>query len=100
MTVHASKGLEFAHVFVAGLEQDLFPHKKDDNASEEAQEEERRLFYVALTRAKERLYITHSNIRTIFGSRQVNMPSEFLYDIPEHLVTREYPRNIKTIYLD
>jgi DNA helicase-2/ATP-dependent DNA helicase PcrA len=100
MTVHASKGLEFKYVFVTGLEQDLFPHKKDGNASEEEREEERRLFYVALTRAKEKLYLSYASIRTIFGSRQINAPSEFLYDIPEHLVEREYARNTKTIYFD
>lgn len=100
MTVHASKGLEFKYVFVSGLEQDLFPHKKDGNASEEEKEEERRLFYVAITRAKEKLFLTYASIRTIFGSRQINAPSEFLYDIPEHLVEREYARNVKTIYLD
>ncbi len=100
MTVHASKGLEFKYVFVSGLEQDLFPHHKDGNATEEEKEEERRLFYVAITRAKEKLFLTYASIRTIFGSRQINAPSEFLYDIPEHLVEREYARNVKTIYLD
>ncbi len=89
MTVHASKGLEFSHVFVVGLEQDLFPHQKRDGASGEDSEEERRLFYVALTRAKEKLFLSHAMTRTIYGSKQVNMPSEFLFDIPEALVEQE-----------
>ena len=100
MTVHASKGLEFDTVFITGLEQDLFPHKKDDGASEEDQEEERRLFYVALTRAKKKLYLSWASIRTIYGSRQINAPSDFLYDIPEALVEREYTRSMKTIFID
>ncbi|HJL55811.1 MAG TPA: 3'-5' exonuclease, partial [Candidatus Paceibacterota bacterium] len=71
MTVHASKGLEFEYVFIAGLEDGLFPHsglsdeKKDD-------EEERRLFYVALTRAKKKVFLSYASVRTIFGSQSVN----------------------------
>jgi DNA helicase II / ATP-dependent DNA helicase PcrA len=88
MTVHAAKGLEFKYVFVTGLEQDLFPHarrggEKTDN------EEERRLFYVALTRAEHKLYLSYAQLRTIFGMKQVNQPSEFLYDIPVELTERE-----------
>ncbi len=93
MTVHASKGLEFRYVFVVGLEQDLFPHQKRDAATAEDNEEERRLFYVALTRAKEKLYLSHAMTRMIFGSRQMNTPSEFLYDIPEHLVEAHMPKH-------
>jgi DNA helicase-2/ATP-dependent DNA helicase PcrA len=89
MTVHASKGLEFEYVFVTGLEQDLFPHTKTDTKSKEDQEEERRLFYVALTRAEKKLFLSYAQIRTIFGNQQVNSPSEFIYDIPEHLTTFE-----------
>ncbi|MFA5934006.1 MAG: UvrD-helicase domain-containing protein [Candidatus Paceibacterota bacterium] len=90
MTVHSSKGLEFSHVFVVGLEQDLFPHKRMDKAMTlEAGEEERRLFYVALTRAKEKLFLSWASLRTIFGSRQINAPSEFIYDIPERLADYE-----------
>lgn len=91
MTVHASKGLEFGSVFVTGLEDGLFPHRKfgTADASREHDEEERRLFYVALTRAKERLFLTSASIRTIFGSRQVNIPSEFLSDISEELIDKE-----------
>lgn len=87
MTVHASKGLEFDHVFVTGLEQDLFPHKNIGNRkrSKEEEEEERRLFYVAVTRAKKHLYLTHAELRTIFGQKQINAPSEFLDDVPEEI---------------
>jgi len=100
MTVHAAKGLEFKSVFIAGLEEGLFPYEKQNEAKEDP-EEERRLFYVALTRAKEKLYLTYTNYRTIFGSRQINSPSEFLADIPADLLEKEGERNrIKTIYLD
>ncbi len=85
MTVHASKGLEFKYVFITGLEQDLFPHTHGGTKSREDAEEERRLFYVALTRAEHKLYLSYAQLRTIFGMRQVNTPSEFIYDIPEHL---------------
>ncbi len=90
MTVHASKGLEFKYVFITGLEQDLFPHQRRAGASTEDGEEERRLMYVALTRAEKKLYLSWASIRTIFGSRQINAPSEFLYDIPESLTEKEY----------
>jgi DNA helicase II / ATP-dependent DNA helicase PcrA len=87
MTIHASKGLEFDHVFVTGLEQDLFPHKNIGNRkrSKEEEEEERRLFYVAVTRARKHLYLTHAELRTIFGQKQINAPSEFLEDVPEEI---------------
>lgn len=104
MTVHASKGLEFKYVFITGLEDGLFPHEKrgepSGEANKEDSEEERRLFYVALTRAKEKLFLSFANFRTIFGSRQINTPSEFLADIPRDLLERgdENP-NIKTIYI-
>lgn len=101
MTVHASKGLEFKYVFITGLEYGLFPHHKDgESKSEEDKEEERRLFYVALTRAKEKLFLSFANFRTIFGSRQINSPSEFISDIPADIIERgdENP-GVKTIYL-
>jgi DNA helicase-2/ATP-dependent DNA helicase PcrA len=85
MTVHASKGLEFKYVFITGLEQDLFPHTRNGSKTKEDAEEERRLFYVALTRAENKLYLSYAQLRTIFGMKQVNTPSEFIYDIPEHL---------------
>lgn len=104
MTVHASKGLEFEHVFITGLEQDLFPHRgmESSNKGKRDEEEERRLFYVALTRAKKRLFLTHASMRTIFGSRQVTVPSEFIFDIPEQYVEEEEKARIggKVIYFD
>jgi DNA helicase II / ATP-dependent DNA helicase PcrA len=107
MTVHASKGLEFKYVFVTGLEDGLFPHERlgeDSPASTqgygEAKEEERRLFYVAITRAKEKLFLSFANFRTIFGSRNINTPSEFISDIPGDLLEKEGEKNLlKTIYL-
>lgn len=89
MTVHASKGLEFDCVFVTGLEQDLFPHRAIGGGEDRDDEEERRLFYVAITRARKKLYLTYAQTRTIFGSRQVNMPSEFMFDIDEELLDAE-----------
>ena len=88
MTVHAAKGLEFDVVFISGLEEGLFPHSKifEGNLTPEAAEEERRLFYVAITRARKKIYLTYAQTRNIFGRTQVNMPSEFILDIPEHLL--------------
>jgi len=89
MTIHASKGLEFDHVFISGLEEGLFPHERLDDGRTD-QEEERRLFYVALTRAGKRLFLTYAHMRTIFGQQRVNMPSSFLNDISkEHVETSE-----------
>lgn len=87
MTIHASKGLEFDHVFIVGLEQDLFPHKNIGNRkrSKEEEEEERRLFYVAVTRARKHLYLTYAELRTIFGQKQINAPSEFLEDVDDDI---------------
>ncbi|MFA6257127.1 MAG: UvrD-helicase domain-containing protein [Candidatus Paceibacterota bacterium] len=101
MTVHASKGLEFKYVFITGLEDGLFPHeRRDARQGSEDSEEERRLFYVALTRAKEKLFLSFANFRTIFGSRSINTPSEFLADIPVDLLEREGENGkIKTIYI-
>src|SRR3990167_8734557 len=92
MTVHASKGLEFSYVFVTGLEEGLFPHDKnnDENVSEEDAEEERRLFYVAVTRAKKKLFLSYTQSRTIFGSKGVNIPSEFILEIPDEYLEREF----------
>ncbi len=85
MTVHSAKGLEFSFVFIVGLEEGLFPHEKmfEDNLTDEEKEEERRLFYVAVTRAKEKLFLTWAQTRLVFGSREVNVPSSFLLDVPE-----------------
>ncbi len=100
MTVHASKGLEFKYVFVVGLEDGLFPHQKHNDEFDIDNEEERRLFYVAVTRAKEKLFLSCANFRTIFGSRQINTPSEFISDIPSDLLEKEGEQGrIKTIYI-
>jgi DNA helicase-2/ATP-dependent DNA helicase PcrA len=91
MTVHSSKGLEFQYVFVSGLEADLFPHRKmGERKSGEDNEEERRLFYVAITRAEKKLFLTWAVTRTIFGNREINSPSEFLEDIPQKYTEQEY----------
>lgn len=91
MTVHASKGLEFDYVFIAGLEEDLFPHKamNEERVANEDDEEERRLFYVAVTRARKKIFLSYAQMRTIYGSKQINVPSEFIYDIPDDLIVRE-----------
>lgn len=101
MTVHAAKGLEFKYVFITGLEDGLFPHERlGDKKNGEDSEEERRLFYVALTRAEKKLFLSFATFRTIFGSRQINAPSEFISDIPQDIIEREGEEpGIKTIYI-
>ncbi len=100
MTAHASKGLEFKYVFIVGLEDGLFPHQRHDKEEDSDQEEERRLFYVAITRAKEKLFLSFANFRTIFGSRNINTPSEFISDIPADLLEKEGESGrVKTIYI-
>jgi len=90
MTVHAAKGLEFEHVFIVGLEQDLFPHRplSLDSARDEFDnsEEERRLFYVALTRAKKQVHLSWCQTRQMYGEARVQMQSEYLKDIPVDLI--------------
>jgi DNA helicase-2/ATP-dependent DNA helicase PcrA len=100
MTVHASKGLEFQNVFITGLEEGLFPYERmGDEASDK--EEERRLMYVAVTRAQKKLYLTFASYRTVFGSKNSTVPSQFLSDISDALVVWEAPERIgRTIYLD
>jgi DNA helicase-2/ATP-dependent DNA helicase PcrA len=91
MTVHAAKGLEFDYVFISGLEEDLFPHAKPDGGkkSVEDNEEERRLFYVALTRARKKLFLSYASVRTVFGSRTINAPSSFIDDIAPEILENE-----------
>ncbi len=91
MTVHSSKGLEFDYVFISGLEADLFPHNRMNHAkkSGEDMEEERRLFYVAITRAGKKLFLTHAITRTIFGTMEVNSRSEFIDDIPGKYIEKD-----------
>jgi DNA helicase II / ATP-dependent DNA helicase PcrA len=83
MTVHAAKGLEFRAVFLTGMEEDLFPFRGMDPKRNEDVEEERRLAYVAVTRARERLYITHAGRRAIFGQTRYGIPSRFITDLPK-----------------
>ena len=89
MTIHAAKGLEFSVVFVAGLEEMLFPNALSINTREEL-EEERRLFYVAITRAKKRLFITYANTRYRFGSQIQNEASRFIGELPENFIDRSF----------
>ncbi len=102
MTMHSAKGLEFEAVFVVGLEEGLFPHTL--SFEPEDLEEERRLYYVAITRAKTHLYLTAAGRRTLFGERAANMPSRFLKEIPEHLLVylnkREGEEIEKNIYVE
>ena len=90
MTVHASKGLEFDAVFITGLEQGLFPSLRDDGDRDN--EEERRLFYVAVTRARKRLFLSYAHGRMKYGSREPALPSEFFGDIDERLLAKEVPK--------
>lgn len=106
MTVHAAKGLEFPYVFISGLEEGLFPHERLDDSGVD-HEEERRLFYVALTRAEKKVFLTYAHMRTIFGSQRVNVPSSFLDDISTEYVDmagKHEPRDNggyeTTIFLD
>jgi DNA helicase-2/ATP-dependent DNA helicase PcrA len=89
MTIHAAKGLEFPVVFVGGLEETLFPNTMSINTREEL-EEERRLFYVAITRAKHKLWLTYAKDRYRFGNLQQNEPSRFLSELPEKYVDRSF----------
>ncbi len=87
MTLHNAKGLEFRAVFALGLEEGIFPHSR--SIEENAIEEERRLFYVGMTRAKERLTLTHAARRSLYGRSEANLPSRFLDELPEQGVERE-----------
>ena len=89
MTIHAAKGLEFPVVFAAGLEEMLFPNALSINTREEL-EEERRLFYVVITRAKHKLWITYANTRYRFGSLVQNEPSRFIDELPEQFIDKSY----------
>jgi len=84
MTLHSAKGLEFDTVFIIGMEEGLLPHSRSIQEPSEM-EEERRLCYVGITRAKRKVYLIYARIRKIYGSTQANMPSRFISDIPEKL---------------
>lgn len=100
MTIHASKGLEFPYVFITGLEEGLFPYVRDAD-EENDKEEERRLCYVALTRAEKKVYLSCASYRTVFGSKNATIPSQFLSDIAPELMSYEAPERIgRTIYLE
>ena len=86
ITLHQAKGLEFPVVFIAGMEEGILPHRKSFDDPDEM-EEERRLCYVGITRAKKHVYLLRSYRRSLFGSGLVNPPSRFLEDIPPQLMT-------------
>ncbi len=91
MTVHSAKGLEFDVVFITGLEEGLFPHEQSVTEPE-GLEEERRLAYVAITRARHRLYLSHAQTRMLHGQTRYNIPSRFLEEIPQELMKWLTPR--------
>jgi DNA helicase-2/ATP-dependent DNA helicase PcrA len=91
MTVHSAKGLEFNVVFIGGLEDGLFPHENSMN-EDKGLEEERRLMYVAVTRARQRLYLSFAQTRMLHGQTRYNLPSRFLDEVPEELVKWLTPR--------
>jgi DNA helicase-2/ATP-dependent DNA helicase PcrA len=91
MTVHSAKGLEFDVVFLSGLEEGLFPHEQSA-MERDGLEEERRLAYVAITRARQRLYLSHAQTRMLHGQTRYNVPSRFLEEIPQPLMKWLTPR--------
>jgi DNA helicase II / ATP-dependent DNA helicase PcrA len=94
MTVHSAKGLEFDVVFLTGLEEGLFPHEQSV-VERDGLEEERRLAYVAITRARNRLYLSHAQTRMLHGQTRYNIPSRFLEEIPQELMKWLTPRFAK-----
>lgn len=101
MTLHSAKGLEFPVVFLVGMEETIFPHSRSIMDPKEL-EEERRLCYVGVTRARERLFLTHCWERTLYGARRKNKPSRFLEEIPPHLLSEDQAarRNIGGLQTD
>lgn len=93
MTLHSAKGLEFKNVFLVGMEEGIFPGVRSMNTEEEM-EEERRLCYVGITRAKEKLFLTHAETRTLFGTTKYNMKSRFLKEIPKEFINEEKYRSM------
>ena len=92
MTVHSAKGLEFDCVFISGLEEGLFPHE-NSMSDHEGLEEERRLMYVAITRARKRLYLSHSQTRLLHGQTRYNIRSRFFDELPEGALKWLTPKN-------
>ena len=97
MTVHSAKGLEFNVVFICGLEEGLFPHE-NSLLEDKGLEEERRLMYVAVTRARQRLYLCHAQTRMLHGQTRYNLPSRFIDEIPVALLKFLNARPVKTSY--
>lgn len=90
MTLHISKGLEFPYVFIVGMEDGLFPSLRADEGDEDNEmEEERRLAYVGITRARRKLFLTHARIRRVWGQEQQHSPSRFIKELPDHLIESE-----------
>lgn len=85
MTLHISKGLEYPFVFIVGCEESLFPSVRGDEIDESDVEEERRLAYVGMTRARKKLWLTHAKMRRVWGQEQMNLPSRFIKEIPKEL---------------
>ena len=101
MTAHSAKGLEFPYVFLPGMEEGLFPSMQSITSTNAEIEEERRLCYVAITRAKKELFIVHTNQRMLYGRTQFNPESRFLKEIPESLIAKErspYDKPKKPVY--
>ncbi len=86
LTLHAAKGLEFNQVFITGLDEGLLPHSRSRDDPEEMAEE-RRLFYVGITRAKKRLYLLHASMRSLWGRAEPQVPSRFLEEVPANLLS-------------
>jgi DNA helicase-2/ATP-dependent DNA helicase PcrA len=106
MTLHSAKGLEFSVVFIVGMEEDIFPSSRAKSEPSQM-EEERRLCYVGITRAKEKLYLVNAQQRSLFGDYKTNRPSQFLSEIPADLlnsgetdeIRQEYIRNTEKRYI-
>ncbi len=94
MTLHSAKGLEFPNVFLVGMEEGIFPGMRAIGSEEEL-EEERRLCYVGVTRAKQRLFISYAKCRTIFGATKYTVSSRFISEIPDELLDKQFPKRVK-----
>src|SRR5262249_55670523 len=99
MTLHTSKGLEYPVVFIAGMEEGLFPHNRSHESDEDV-EEERRLCYVGMTRARRLLYLTNTLSRELYGVRQEPRPSRFLAEVKQDLLRRIAPERERPIIRD